>query len=138
MDESKKQIVYIVIIVAALAVAGGITFITTGPGSASGPGTIPKDKMTWVICENCGETYEMQLREYYVQVEENMEPMMLTAPPLECKECGEEALYRAAKCEKCGHIFKRGTVPNDFADRCPKCGHSNTEAARKRHAQKNK
>ncbi len=138
MDERKKQVLYISVIAGALVLAVAVTLWTTVPEVPPGPDGIPEDLKTWVICEKCGATYQMQLRQYHIQVEENKDSMMLTIPPLKCKKCGEEGIYQAAKCVKCGHIFKMGTVPDDFVDRCPKCGHSNIEAERREQALKKK
>ena len=93
-----------------------------------------KDKSTWVKCREpqCGAEYQMNLKEYFVHMEEHADPRSLLPPPLVCKKCGQKSVYRAVKCEKCGLVFERGTVPRDFADRCPKCAYSKVEEARKR------
>ncbi len=63
-----------------------------------------------------------------------MDPMAMVAPPVVCKKCGEQSVFRAEKCQNpdCGIVFLRGSVPGDFADRCPECGRSETEESRKR------
>ena len=81
---------------------------------------------------DCKAAYQMGKRAYFKYIEEHADPMSPSAPALVCKKCGKESIYRAEKCEKCGLIFLRGTVPNDFADRCPKCKYSETEDVRKR------
>jgi hypothetical protein len=58
-------------------------------------------------------------------------PKELGPPGIVCAKCSEASGYRAVKCEKCELIFIRGTVPHDYADRCPECGHSKTEVLRK-------
>jgi len=103
--------------------------------SSKGPDLQPfKDKSTWVKCRNpqCGAEYQMNLKEYFEYMEEHADPGSLLPPPLVCKKCGQKSVYRAVKCEKCGFTFERGTVRADFADRCPKCGYSKVEEARKR------
>ncbi|MHC4684655.1 MAG: hypothetical protein ACYTEW_10145, partial [Planctomycetota bacterium] len=64
----------------------------------------------------------------------NIDPMAMVAPPVVCESCGSESVYRAEKCQNpdCAIVFFRGSVPNDFADRCPECGRSGTEESRKR------
>jgi predicted Zn-ribbon and HTH transcriptional regulator len=74
----------------------------------------------------------MEKKKYFEYVEDNADPMTLEAPPLECPKCGAQEGYRAEKCEKCGLIFFRGIVPNDYSDRCPECKHSAQEEARRR------
>jgi hypothetical protein len=104
---------------------------------SSGIESIPETDMTWVKCanKNCGAGYQMGKRAYFKYIQEHIEPMAMVAPPLVCKKCGKKSIYRAEKCGNldCGIVFLRGSVPNDFADRCPACGNSNTEEQRKRH-----
>ena len=132
MEESKKKVVMIVIIVVCLGVAGAIIF-GTGGGGGSLDDISDKD-MTWVICMNksCNATYEMSLKEYYKFVTANANPMGPT-PALTCKECGEPSVYIAEKCQNpaCGIVFRMNSVPNDHADRCPKCMQSATEESRR-------
>jgi len=108
---------------------------------SSGIESIPETDMTWVKCTNkdCGAAYQMSKRAYFKYIEENIEPMATVAPPLVCKKCGKKSVYRAEKCVNpdCGIVFLRGSVPNDFADRCPACGHSKTEDQRKRRLKAN-
>ena len=85
-------------------------------------------------CNNpdCGEAYQIDKKDYFLQIEERIKinTMSLQTPPLVCEKCGQESVFRAEKCEKCGKIFFSGAVPNDFPDRCPECGCSKTEAVR--------
>ena len=104
---------------------------------------------TWVKCRACGVSWKMDLEEYHKFIQENADafgttpattmkririertaPRSNLPPPIPCPKCGEPSGYRVVKCEKCGEIFERGTVPADFADRCPKCGHSHIEQER--------
>ncbi len=104
------------------------------PGS-SAIESIPETDLTWVKCANpdCKAAYQMGKRAYFKYIEEHADPMSPTAPPIVCEKCGEQSVFRAEKCMNpdCGHVFFRGTIPNDFADRCPKCGYSETEERRK-------
>jgi hypothetical protein len=95
------------------------------------------DKSTWVICRNpqCKTAYEMNLKEYHEFIVEHADPRSMLPPAMTCSKCGEPSVYRAVKCEKCGEVFEMGTVPADFADRCPKCAYSKIEQDRKRAAE---
>ena len=98
--------------------------------------SIPYTKVIWVLCRNdeCKDEYQMGFMEYFKYMEANANPMVLTVPALTCKKCGELSAFRAEKCTNptCRKVFFWGIVPNDFADRCPECGHSETEENRKR------
>jgi len=134
MEESKKKPIMIGVIVACLALTAIIII-----GRRSGGGgvdDIPEGEMIWVKCNNpnCKAEYQMGLKAYFKYMEEHANPMAPTAPPLICKECGEPSAYRAEKCGNpdCGIVFIQGSSgPGDFADRCPKCGRSETEEIRK-------
>lgn len=93
-------------------------------------------EMLWVKCNNpdCEAEYQTSKRGYFEYAQKHIDPMAMVAPPAVCKKCGKESIYRAEKCGNpdCGLVFFRGTVPNDFADRCPECGYSETEEIRKR------
>jgi hypothetical protein len=97
---------------------------------------IDPNEMLWVECKdpNCEVEYQTGKRAYWQDVQEHINPMSLVAPPVACKKCGKESIYRAEKCvnPSCGIVFIKGTVPNDFGDRCPECGCSGTEESRKR------
>jgi len=137
MEESKKKLIMIGIIVACLALAALITF-GWRVGSGGGIEDISPEEMIWVKCNNpdCKAEYEMSKKDYFKYVQEHIDPMAMVAPPVICKECGKASCYRAEKCQNpaCGKVFFRGSVPNDFADRCPYCGRSETEESRKRRA----
>jgi uncharacterized OB-fold protein len=74
----------------------------------------------------------MEKKDYFKYIQEHINPMSMTMPPLVCEKCGEESIYKAIKCEKCGAIFFDNVTPDDFRDRCPKCGYSKTEEIRKK------
>jgi len=134
MDESKKKPVMIAIIVVCLIAAGAIIWGTRSGGGGT-IDDIPDDELTWVKCMNksCNAEYQMSLKEYYKTVSEATVNPMAPPPGLICKECGEPSVYKAEKCQnpECGIVFRSGSVPNDFQDRCPKCGKSATEELRK-------
>ncbi len=133
MDEAQKKKVMIGVIVGCLILAGIIVFAGRG-GGGDGVDDIPSDQMVWVICTSCKASYQMGERDFYKQSQERMVPGAMTPTPLTCKECGKDAIVLAVKCENpdCGHVFREGSVPGDFPDRCPKCKQSATEESRKR------
>lgn len=51
--------------------------------------------------------------------------------PLMCAKCGENAVFAATKCEKCGAIFLPYDSEGQHDDRCP-CGYSRLEERRKK------
>ena len=134
MEESKKKPIMIGVIVVCLALTALIIF--SRRGGSGGIEDISDEEMTWVKCNNpsCKAEFEMGLKEYHQYILEHMNPMAMIAPPVVCKECGEESGLRAEKCQNpdCAIVFLRGSVRNDFADRCPECGRSETEEIRKR------
>jgi len=135
MEDSMKKTIMLGVIVVCLVVAGAITIKAR---RRRGHDLSPFEKeMTWVKCRNeeCGAEYQMNLKEYFEFIEENIDPRTLAAPALTCKKCGEPSVYRAEKCANCGLVFERGSIPRDFADRCPKCGYSQTEVNRKKKAE---
>ena len=111
-------------------------YLTANPKKADEKPSRLKDKTTWVKCRNyaCGTEYEMYLKAYFEFIEENINPRMMAAPPMTCKKCREPSVYRAVKCGQCGMVFEMGSIPRDFADRCPKCGYSQIEKNRKHKA----
>ena len=135
MENSRKKPIMIGVIVVCLVVAGLITFARRG-GSGGGIESIPESEMTWVKCSNpdCNAEYEMSKKEFFKAQQERFNLMSRTPPPIPCKKCGKDSLYKAEKCvnPSCGVVFISGSVPNDFDDRCPKCKQSATEESRKR------
>jgi len=139
MEEGKKKTVMLILIVGCLVVAGAVTFTTRSGGG--GIGSISKSEKILVMCSNpdCEAEYETGKKAYYEFVQKNMNPMSMAAPPMPCNECGEESIYKAIKCGKCGTVFFENSVPNDFADRCPECEYSEIDERRKeRRAERNK
>ena len=137
MEDSKRKSIMIGVIVTCLVLAGIITYATRSKRAGSIE-SIKPGQMIWVKCRNpdCETEYQMDKKVYFKTLQEIRDPMMMTAPGLACKECGEESVYRAVKCAKCGLMFERGTVGGDFADRCPECAHSTIEETRKEAAQR--
>ena len=125
----------IAVILVCLGVAGAVTYFRSSGGSGT-IDDIPEGKMTWVICMNpqCKAEYQMSEKEYYKEIQERTtgSGMALVTPALICEKCGKASVYKAFKCTnpECGIVFRANSVPNDFADRCPKCKHSETEAIR--------
>ncbi len=115
----KMKIIAIVCAVIAVAV-----FALNLSGNSSGVDQFEGD-MLWVICQSGQETYQMDKAEYFRWVSANQTGDRI--PPMPCEECNEKAAFRAEKCPNCELIFRRHSVPNDFADRCPDCGHSEIE-----------
>jgi len=110
--------------------------ITSQRKETGGIDSIPDDKMTWVKCNNpqCKAEYEMSEKQYYKDIQARLNPAaMMSTPALICEKCGKPSVYKAEKCgnPNCGVVFLANSVPNDFADRCPKCGRSENEEIRK-------
>ncbi len=135
MEDSKKKPIMVAVVIVCLGVAGAVTFMRGGGGGGT-IDDIPDDKMVWVKCNNpqCGAEYQMGEKAYHKAVQENLDPRSLATPAIICEQCGKASVYKAVKCAnpECGIVFFSGSVPNDFADRCPECGKSETEEIRKR------
>ncbi len=135
MDEDKKRIVMIVLVVGCLALAGGITFYQFGGGNA-GPNP---DRLIYLKCLNksCGEIKEMASKELYEGIDsEPYSPMQVGPMRFDCPKCGKRSMFIAEKCPKCETVF----VPNpratrDYPDRClnPDCKYSAMEEESKQH-----
>jgi predicted RNA-binding Zn-ribbon protein involved in translation (DUF1610 family) len=134
MEEGAKKTVMVGVVVLCL-VGAVMAYLMFKPESLDDRLEPFSGEMMWVKCvnENCGAEYQVDKADYFKFVEQNA--VGTTTPAMKCKECGEESIYRAVKCEKCGHVFLRGLVRGDFADRCPKCSHSTIEESRKRASQ---
>jgi hypothetical protein len=108
-------------------------------GSSGIPEEFARQKV-WLKCRNpaCQGEYQFNKRQYYQFLERYRieHPGSLDVPGLVCQKCGEQSAYPAAKCTKCGLVFEKGWKRRDFEDRCPKCGHSAIEAARKEAARR--
>ncbi len=135
MERSRKNLIMVGVIVVCIVMIVAIIYGTRLRRSGT-IDDIPEGEMTWVKCANkdCGAEYQIGKKAYLKYVKEKLDHMVMSTPPLICKKCGKPSVYRAEKCRKCGKVFFRGIVRNDFADRCPDCGYSETEAIRKQKA----
>ncbi len=135
MEDSKKKSVMIVVIVASLASAALITYLSRRSGDIGLDEFEGQMQLVKCANRNCGAVYEIDKKKYYELLEEesrkhvdDMGPLAIT-----CEKCGENSIFKAVKCEKCGEVFFYGEVgANDFPDRCPKCGYSAMEEQRKK------
>jgi hypothetical protein len=125
MEDSKKKLVSVVIIVVCLVTAAVITYFTRPIRDFPIKGDV------WLLCRNCQAAWQMGKKDYFKYLAEHQDPATMLPPGVLCAACGKETGFRAEKCEKCGLIFERSSVAHDFADRCPSCGYSSTEARRK-------
>jgi predicted RNA-binding Zn-ribbon protein involved in translation (DUF1610 family) len=135
MEEGKKKMMMIVVIVACLVAAGIITYSTRSRNTGGIESIKRGTEMYWLKCRNpdCEHEWQMDKRDYFEYLNEHREDAPpMSVPAIVCPKCGEDSGYRAEKCEKCGLVFERGSVPNDLPDRCPKCGYSAIEEARKK------
>lgn len=132
MEENTKKTVMIIAIVVCICLAVFITKKTSSKKSAGIEG-FAADDMTWMLCRNpdCGKSYEMAKRDFFTQMEEKSVTFTAEDPPLVCEKCGEESLYRADKCAKCGVVFEWNSVSGGSADKCPECGYSKMVEKRK-------
>ncbi|MBN1507719.1 MAG: hypothetical protein JW955_12785 [Sedimentisphaerales bacterium] len=130
-----KNVIYAVVIVACILIAVLVFVKTRSGGGGSGIDSLSDTEMFWVKCKSCNAAYEISQKEYYAAINEKAQAggatAMMFTPPLTCKKCGKNMVFKAEKCPNCGEIFFTGSVPNDFQDRCPKCKHSKTEDSRK-------
>jgi uncharacterized OB-fold protein len=131
MEEGKKKIIMIIVILVCIVAAIIITVATHSGSSAGGIESIPTGTMVWLKCRNpqCENTWQMDRRDYYDFIDKHREGFVV--PGIVCPKCGQAQGYIAEKCEKCGFVFEKGTAPNDYTDRCPKCGYSAQEELRK-------
>ena len=134
MEDSKKKPIMIGVVVACLVLAGVITFMRSS-GSPGGLDKMQRGEMMWVKCNNpdCKSEYQIDKKDYFKYVEEHADPIRMNVPPLVCKDCGEESVFRAIKCEKCELVFfKAAAAPGGgITDRCPECGYSKQEELRR-------
>lgn len=131
MEDSKKKPIMIAIIVACIALAGVITYVSSS-GGGGGIEAVQRGEMMWVKCSNpdCAAEHQIDKKDYFMYIQEHQKGV--ATPPLVCKDCGEESIYRAIKCQKCGIIFFYGSVHDDLVDRCPECSYSPTEEMAKK------
>lgn len=131
MEEGKKKIIMIGIIVACIVAAIVITVATQSGGGDGGIGSIKSGTMIWIKCRSpkCENAWQMDKKNYFEYIEKNREGM--TVPGIPCPKCNEVDGYRAEKCPKCDTVFERA-AGGDVADKCPKCGYSKLEELKKK------
>jgi hypothetical protein len=76
------------------------------------------DEMTWLksLDSNCGTLYQMNKRECYKFLAENVDPRTRSASTLVCRKCGEKSILTR------NLFFFKGSDKTAFNDTCPKCG----------------
>ena len=126
MEDSKKKPLMLIIIGVCLSVAA-IMFFFTRSQKAKIPGF--EGETVALMCSNpdCQATHEMDKHEYYKYVQKNRNPLSLSAPPIVCKECGEESVLKAFNCEECDVVFLPYAAQGDLPGICPECGLRVTE-----------
>jgi len=136
MDQHNRQVALVSVAVACLACAALFIWRHAVASRGSGIATIARGEMVLMKCTNpvCQTLYEMDKRDCFAQFEAQIRkrPMSQAPPALACRKCGRETAYRAIKCSQCSNVFFYGAKPNDYADRCPQCGHSQQEQDRKK------
>jgi len=89
-------------------------------------------ELIWVKCSNpyCAATYQMDQGQFHAQIEAQVKANADSSqiPALVCKQCGKKSVYRAVRCEQCGHTFFYG-IHGDFGETCPECGYSRAQQA---------
>ena len=127
MDDEKKRKVMLIIVVVCLVLAGAITAFTWQGGG----GGSAKRGPTTLLCVNpeCGVNFELsadEIREEMMNMGP-MGPMMMSMPVFTCPDCGEKSAYIANVCPECDIVFIPNPTGDDYPDRCPECGYSETE-----------
>jgi len=130
MEKSRKKVFMIGIIAVSLILAGFVTFSTMYKGNSHLNKL--KGQTVWLKCRNpeCNHSFEMDMKEYYEDLQNNRSSNVTRAMALPCPKCGKMSSYEAIKCDKCGNIFFVDRVKRDYFDRCPKCGFSKEEKQR--------
>ena len=120
----------IIIVVCLLGAIIGLKFFFSS--DSGGINDLPSGESIWVKCKSCQAEYQMDLREFYKEVEANTDPTMaVVTPGIKCEKCGKNTVYEAIKCPKCGTVFFPNSVPGKTDDTCPKCGYSEKDKSRK-------
>ena len=129
MDEEMKKKVAIGIAVGCIVIAAAITIITTRGGSSGGP---ESGGQVQFLCINpqCGYAFESSGEELDKLKSEGI--AMAEMPPLKCPKCGQNSVYAAIKCGKCGNVFIPNYENAEEYDKCPKCGFSKKEQMQKK------
>jgi hypothetical protein len=132
MDENVKKPLMVVVVIVCLLAAGYLVLknFSGADKDTEIDEAFAPDEMTWLMCDGCGHTYQMNTSELHKIMQENIDPATMNARPLTCPKCGAEKCYKAIKCEECGEVFYEGSVPNTYSDTCPKCKFSKSKKAR--------
>jgi ribosomal protein L40E len=111
-------------------------YLAANPKDAAGEGERSSledlaPKTVWVKCNNpnCGAEYQIDGKDYFEHIRP-YEGGSIMPPPLICEKCGEQSVFRAMQCKKCGKIFFMEAVSEDYPDKCPECGYSRIEELR--------
>lgn len=120
---TRKNIAAAAIIIVSIS-AALIIFISTGNSDSGIKGYEGQSILLKCSAPACGFVQEMSKTEYFQTIKDKYNN---EEKPFKCTKCGGSSL-RALKCEKCGEVFVRGAIRNDYADRCPKCRFSPSEA----------
>ncbi len=105
-----KNIVLIIIAIAALGGAGYMFMINSGP---KGPAEESMDRPVYLVCSQCSNEFELTMREYNKAVQQGGLP--------ECPECGSRKVKQAAKCPACDKLVLR-IGHAELPPTCPHCG----------------
>ena len=91
MEEGKKKMIMIVVIVACLVAAGIITYSTTYSTRSGGIGVTTA---VWLKCRNtdCEHEWQMNKGDYAAYVREHLGSTRVQ-PAITCPKCGEESGY---------------------------------------------
>jgi DNA-directed RNA polymerase subunit RPC12/RpoP len=132
MDDAMKKKISIGIAVGCITLAVIITVATNRSGSV-GPVT-PTGSAT-LMCTNpqCGAVFEMERKDL---AKSDGEIGGTAGPPTyKCPKCGQMSARIAMKCAKCGNVFISDYQNLETGDKCPKCGYSALEEAKKKGGQ---
>ena len=121
-------LIFIVIVVSAGIIAHKNA---TKPEPLIGIESVAPNETVLVKCKNadCGVEYEIGQKEYFKTLQESIDPLKMGTPGIICNKCGQEEVYRAIKCTKCGKTFFYGESEG-FVDKCTECGFSPMEQLR--------
>jgi len=146
MEESKRKMVMVIVIVVCLALAAVVAYRNYTKDSTTIKG-IKRGTIFLMKCNNpdCGHELEIDKKDYIEWSKEQMDAGATRTPGMPCPKCGEESVFRAVKCPKCGTVFfyGRGGAEAEAPDICPECGYSETfekmkERRKKREEQREK
>jgi ribosomal protein S27AE len=134
MDDVMKKRISIGIAVGCIALAVIITVRAVVSNRSDTGNTATRSGPVRLMCANpqCGNVFEMDAKDIGETTgrADSMEPTVY-----KCPKCSQMSAYIATKCEKCGNVF----IPNyqnvNTSDKCPKCGYSKYEEAKKKEKQ---